>query len=145
MTGTEPKPFDLNELETLPPEELTDVLDNSGLASEATSPPLDQRDTPAEQLSFRSPLSTRLRAVPLDHPFDRDGKEVSSILVRKLTGGEVEDLVRAADGKLTFFKVYEVQTGYPEAVLRGLMDEDLDKVKEACTDFFPRSLRAESV
>ncbi|WP_150522778.1 phage tail assembly protein [Roseibium sediminis] len=144
MTGTTPKPFDLGELETLPPEELTDALDNSGLSGEPKSKSTAQKAAPAEQLNFRSPESSRLREVPLDHPFDRDGKEVNSIWVRKLTGGEVEDLVRNADGDLTYFKVYEVQTGYPEAVLRGLMDEDLEKVKEVCADFFPRSLRTGS-
>ncbi|EFO31688.1 conserved hypothetical protein [Roseibium sp. TrichSKD4] len=142
MSGTEPKPFELDELETLPPEELTDALDNSGGGNHSATREVEAPQT--EQLEFLSDETSRFQNVPLDHPFKRGGETVKSIPVRKLTGGEVEDLVRKAGGDLSFYKVYEAQTGYPEAVLRGLQEEDWHLVKEACTDFFPRSLRAES-
>ncbi|MGS4886077.1 hypothetical protein [Roseibium sp. MB-4] len=128
----------------LPPPELDDDLDNSVLqtGSAEASAASKAEPKPVEKLEFLSDLSTREDVHILKHPFRWNGEPVTEIPVRRLTVAEVGRALDASDGPADFYDVYAAMTGYPAAVLRGLMDEDGDVVVGKCRDFFPQMLQA---
>lgn len=113
-------------------------------ASANGRPALKPRDI--ETLDFEIPGERQFfRVVPLRHPFRRNGEIVRDITVRRLTVGEVGDLIDDRPGDMPdFFDIYAVMTGLPAAVLRGLIDIDGEMVAGACYDFLPRYFRPPS-
>lgn len=124
----------------LPPEALTDELDN------AAPVPSEQTNEPeVAHLDFVSPEGDRICDVPLQHAFRLDGKTISSVRVRRLTVAEVGRIVRnMSKPGWDRYEIYSAQTGLPAPVLRGLLDDDGDKVTEKCADFFPHFFRTDS-
>ncbi len=135
-------PFKVEEI-PLPPPELWAELDNSGAPeadAQTSAAPVVETPEPVReiaQLDFVDPI---MRLVPLDFPFRWDGQIVEkprSSPVRR-PGRSVPE--RPSNG-FSSFDVYAAMTGYPAAVLRGLIAEDSEKVTDAALDFFrpPRS------
>lgn len=84
------------------------------------------------------------KVIPLAWPFLWEGKEVSEITIRRLTLGEVQEIVsKPAGQKLLMYDLYAIMSGLPAKVLRGLDDDDGRTVTDAAYDFLPRSLRME--
>ncbi|WP_319775484.1 phage tail assembly protein [Breoghania sp.] len=135
--STNPADVDVREI-ALPPEELTEDLDNSAENSAPSPAPRE-----VASLEFLSDPATRETTVDLDHPFRYEGREVRKIRIRKLTVAEVG---RAADRNtgdgFDLYEVYAAMTGFPASVLRGLMDDDGDAVVERAYGFLPRAFRA---
>jgi len=90
-------------------------------------------------LDFLDPAAVR-REEPFVHPFRLDGREVRGFTARKLTLGEVGRIVEAmrADEDADLIVFYEVMTGLPAAVIRGLIEEDGQKLVDTCYPFLPR-------
>jgi hypothetical protein len=90
-------------------------------------------------LDFLDPAAVR-REETFAYPFRLDGCEVRGFTARKLTLSEVGRIVEAMradeDGDLIVF--YEVMTGLPAPVIRGLIEEDGQKLVDACYPFLPR-------
>lgn len=130
----------------LPPAAMWAELDNSapppvlpgGLDTGGVDPGRPQREI--EVLGFTVPMG---RDVPLKFPFDHALLgHVSRIHVRRLTVGEVGDILDKRDPKAPdMFDIYEIMTGIPAAVLRGLEAGDGEEVTGVCFDFLPRLLR----
>jgi len=133
----------------LPPPELDDELDNtpdagagrSSSGSRADPETGAEPERPAETLEFLSDPQTRQVVHELAHPFRWNGQTVSEIPIRRLTVAEVGRSLSTADGAPDYYDVYAAMTGYPAAVLRGLMADDGDGVIEKCRAFFPQMLR----
>lgn len=130
---------DISEI-PLPPDELTETLDNS--RPEAGRSPAEKPEVAA--LDFLSDAGTREADIPLDHPFSLDGRDIRTIKVRKLTVIEVAEVSSRA-GKTGFdlYDIYAAMTGLPAAVLRGLLDDDGEAVIGKAYDFLPRAFRTE--
>jgi hypothetical protein len=146
MTGprasnTDPLAVDISEI-PLPPEELTDALDNTP-ATEAAEGKAQPAPPQVAELDFLS-LEKLVAIVPLDHPFRLDGRKVCEIRVRKLTVAQVAELTaRAGSTGFDLYDVYAVMTGLPAPVLRGLVDDDGEAVIGKAYDFLPRAFRTE--
>ena len=132
----------------LPPSEMWAELDNSGqrkVKAEPEKPVEKVAEVPAEpieELEFVG--ETHRKVVRLAHAFRRNGTLVDRIIVQRLRIGDVDRFIkRAQAGSFSTFDIYAEMTGFPAAVLRGLVDEDGDAVTDACYDFLPRSLRPE--
>lgn len=124
--------------DTLPPGE-------TSAAGKAERPVLKPREVETLDFAIEGEVQP-FRAVPLKHPFRRDGEIVRAIIVRRLAVGEVGDLIdNRPDDMPDFFDIYAVMTGFPAAVLRGLIDVDGEPVAGACFDFLPRYFRPISV
>lgn len=109
-----------------------------------TAAAADAVPLPAERLAFRPRAGKAAEeTVPLDYPFERDGVVIDSITVRRLTVAEVAEVADAGDAKaLGMWAFYAVQTGLPVGVLRGLDEDDGDRVVEVARRFLPRAFRA---
>ncbi len=144
MTDKNPSNLDVPlEKIQLPPEELTDELDNAPRGSTAEAS--QEKEVEIAELDFLSDPETRVHRVPIDHAFNWDGKKIDAIYVRRLTVAQVGQLAsKLQAGVSDRYDIYAAQTGLPAAVLRGLMDDDGDAVTEKCQDFFPRAFRADS-
>ncbi len=132
----------------LPPVEMWAALENSAPPPVAAATEGESRvetsavltDRIIERLTFTAPM---WRDVPLKFPFNHvDLGHVSSIRVRRLTVGEVGDMLDRRDPKAPdMFDIYAAMTGIPAAVLRGLEACDGEEVTGVCFDFLPRLLR----
>ena len=123
----------------LPPEEHWPDLENAGNEERPAAKPADP---PVAKLEFVD-AAKREKVIPVEHPFRWDGAVVTSITVRRLVTDEVADLLArtAGGGDISRYEIYAAMTGLPPAVLRGLDDEDGDRVTAACYDFLPRVFR----
>jgi hypothetical protein len=130
---------DISEI-PLPPEDLTEALDNAPGDVSAGASARDKAEV--AQLEFLSDETRRLAEVPLAHPFRHDGREIHTIQIRKLTVAEVSQITLGSNFGL--YDIYAVMTNLPAAVLRGLMDDDGEAVINKAYDFLPRAFRAES-
>ncbi|WP_230170643.1 hypothetical protein [Rhizobium sp. CECT 9324] len=133
----------------LPPAELWAALDNGASTAEApaTSAPAAEPEAEREQIADVLDFVDQghKRVITLKHPFRLNGQVVSSITVRRLLMGEVDNVVKkSAKGGMTTFDIYAEMTGFKASVLRGLIDEDGDAVVDAAYDFLPRMLRQDS-
>ncbi len=127
----------------LPPRELWEDSETAAAVEPKPVAPAEEPAAEADVLDFVS--STHELAVPLKHAFRLNGKVVDTIVVKRLTLGQVDTFVRrAAASSFSTFDIYAVMTGMPASVLRGLVDEDGDAVVDAAYDFLPRALKAES-
>jgi hypothetical protein len=126
----------------LPPEEMWAELDNSGKGSPPAAKPepgAAPADRPVEKLEFLDAVNL---VIPLKFPFRWQGKKVDAITVRRLTVGELGDLIDSIpEPRPDNFDIYAAMTGLPAKVLRGLIDQDGEQVTEACYDFLPRLFR----
>lgn len=128
-------------------EDLVESLDNAPDAGQGTTGKSGRTEEKAEApapdvatLDFLSPAESREGLVKLNHPFKLDGEPVTEMPVRRLTVAEVGQIVtNAGSGSLDYYDIYAAQTGFPAAVLRGLMDDDGKAVADRCRDFFPRA------
>lgn len=141
QTATSTDPKDVTEEvifvpDTMPPEE-------SGPAA-PSSPAAVKESEPAEIAELDFIETTHVKTIPLSFPFRLDGRVVSEIKVRRLRIGDVDRFIQKARGNgFSTFDVYAEMTGFPVAVLRGLVDEDGDSVTDACFSFLPRILKPE--
>ena len=83
----------------------------------------------------------RAVAIPLDFPFEFDGRTVEAVTVRRLTVSEVGRLTNALPERFDNFEVYAAMTDLSAAVLRGLDEADGARVSAAAYDFLPRAFR----
>ncbi len=137
----DPADVDISEI-PLPPEDLTEALDNAPSSGADTA---KAQPEPAEvaALDFLS-LDGLVTVVPLEHPFRLDGHKVSEVKVRKLTVSQVGELTaRAGASGFDLYDVYAEMTGLPAPVLRGLIDDDGERVIGKAYDFLPRAFRTE--
>lgn len=127
----------------LPPREMWEDGETAPQA-EAPAPPspagTSQPGRPIEKLDFIGPTVT---SVPLAFPFRHPALGlVEEIHVRRLTVGEVGAIMdRRSTDAPDLFDIYEVMTGVPASVLRGLEANDGDAMAGVCFDFLPRFLR----
>lgn len=95
---------------------------------------------PVERLAFRPVGRPLTETVTLDYPFEWKGELVSSITVRRLTVAEVSELVEGGAFETErMWAIYAAQSGLPAGVLRGMMEDDGDRVVEANRRFLPRA------
>lgn len=137
--------------ETLPPPidaepALTPVMPASGRpmnAEGASAAGVDSASVePVDVASLAFTGSAREKTLPLQFPFDLDGKHHNEVCIRRLTTQEVGDIMGAGSRSLDLYQVYSVMTGLPPAVLRGLDAEDGLAVTGVCSSFLPRLLKA---
>lgn len=138
VSQDDPKKVTVEEI-PLPPEEMWKDLDNSGAkaASPATTPeePAKRERRAAMRLNF---LRATEAKVPLEFPFEWEGKNVDTIVLKRLTVGEVGDLIDTLPDNFDNYDIYAAMCGLPASVLRGLIDVDGQKVAEVGYDFLPR-------
>lgn len=91
-------------------------------------------------LTFLDPAAISAE-VTLQFPFLLDGQEVRVIPVRRLSGAEVGQTADRYGAQVELFDFYAAMTGYPKAVLRGLIDDDLEAVMERARPFLCRFAR----
>lgn len=134
----------------LPPEHLWSELDNSGQvaapAAAGTPAAAGAAPPPAREIARLDFSGAKLpvRLIPLEYGFTHAGARVASVTVRRLSIGEVGDLIDSLPpGRVDNFDIYAAMTGLPAPVLRGLVDVDGERVTEACYDFLPRVFRPE--
>ena len=72
----------------------------------------------------------------LAHPFELDGANIAVVTIRRLTLGEVGEII--SQGSIELYDFYAAMTGLPVAVLRGLEGDDGQELLEACDPFLPR-------
>jgi hypothetical protein len=145
MSKDDPTEVKIEEI-PLPPPEMWSELDNTkatAVSPVPAKPPATERQI--ESLNFRN-ATTRSVVIPLVYDFDhQELGHVHSITVRRLTVGEVGDLLTARpDDAPDLFDIYEAMTAVPAPILRGLIDVDGEKVTEACWDFLPLAFRPRS-
>ncbi|APO76119.1 Mu-like prophage FluMu protein [Rhizobium etli 8C-3] len=130
---------------TLPPSEMWAALDNRSAPMQPEPKPADAGPDKAQIIhAFINP-SARSRTIPLVYPFTLNGEDVREVTVRRLTLGEVQDLLaRTSGAALTAMDIYAEMTGLTAEILRGLDDEDGTAVTDAAYDFFPPRLRPDS-
>lgn len=130
----------------LPPRDMwgDSVTAASGASTEATSAVVTTGpDREIEKLDFLLEESSDvLRNIPLKFPFNWQGNPVRTISVRRLTTGEVGNIIDNRPANVPDnFDIYGAMTGLPASVLRGLISDDGELVAEACYDFLPRYFR----
>lgn len=125
----------------LPPPEMWPDLDNSGVE------PKEPKKAPPvmavlEFIGEKKPFVS----IPLTYPFRWDGRDVTTIVVRRLTVQQIGDFWESLPEDRSFdrFEVYGLMCGLPGAVIRSLPDPDGQKVTGAGFDFLPRGLGGES-
>ena len=124
----------------LPPQELWNELDNSRQTPDEKqqAAPAIRRKQPVERLEFLQNAET---TIPLAYPFRRNGEVVDKITMRRLTVGELGDVIDSLPDNFDNYDIYAAMCGLPSAVLRGLIDVDGDKIMEIGYDFLPRLFR----
>lgn len=94
-------------------------------------------------IEFLDPAA-RAKEIPLDFPFVWEGREVTRLVARRLTLGEVlrvsETAPKDADGGIALVHFYAAMIGLPAAVIRALDSDDSQRVQEGCFPFLPRSI-----
>ena len=143
MAPPKAKPVDIKEIE-LPPEDIRkEMAADDDQATAAEKPKVDPAQKPDDiaELDFLEPLRLS-KTVPLKHGFRLDGTDILKVSVRKLRTGEVAQLVGSAHaGGFSNFDAYELMTGLPAKVLRGMDYEDGEAITEVCFDFLPPILK----
>lgn len=141
--AADPLAVGIEEIE-LPPDEVMDQMleDEVGdaarveAAKRAPAAPVE-----VETLDFVDERSTR---VPLTFRFRREGAVVDAIVVTRPTGHQIAEFAKTCmddGGGYDRYELYEVMTGLPAPVLRGLDQDDGLAVAEACGRFLPRVLQ----
>lgn len=131
----------------LPPRELwgdSATAAAAGASTEVSAPVLTTgSEREIEALDFLlEENSDVLRNIPLKFPFNWQGGPVRTIAVRRLTTGEVGNIIDKRPANVPDnFDIYGAMTGLPASVLRGLISDDGEVVAEACYDFLPRYFR----
>ncbi len=125
----------------MPPPEMWEALDNSSNAEASTGASTPSAPVKASATLVFTGGKTWSKAVPLDFPFEWDGREVTSITVRRLTTAEMGDVVGRVGADFDQWDVFAAMTGLPADVLRGLEAGDGDAVTGVAWDFLPRSLK----
>ncbi|MBI1495412.1 phage tail assembly protein [Halocynthiibacter styelae] len=115
---------------------------------ETTTTEITQPEPPTPpEVRFADNGKSRERAVPLDWPLLVDGKEMSSITVRRLNGSEMiafQEAMKeeAQNGDGSDGAMLEHFTGVSAHVLNCLDADDLLALKDAVFDFLPKTMRA---
>lgn len=95
----------------------------------------------------------RSETVPLDWPIEVDGRLIDSIVVCRMTAGEIaayiEQVETAADRAAAMrirFPMFRAIGGalLPDAVIDALDDDDGERVQEVALRFLPRRFRVAS-
>jgi len=121
--------------DTLPPTEGS----AAGVAPAGGRPAVKPREVETLDFGLDEDGPRPFSVVPLKYPFRRDGQITRQIVVRRLTVGEVGEMLDTRPADLPDrFDIYSAMTGMPAPVLRGLIDIDGEAVAEACFDFLPR-------
>lgn len=124
--------------DTLPPGEVS----AAGAAPAGERPAVKPREVEMLDFGIEEDGPRPFHIVPLKYPFRRDGQITRQIVVRRLTVGEVGEMLDTRPADLPDrFDIYAAMTGLPAPVLRGLIDIDGEAVAEACFDFLPRYYR----
>lgn len=126
---------------------MIEALDNqapraTAPAAAAAGPAMARPEAARLRFVGSRPVET---TVPLDFPFEHDGRLVEAITIRRLTVAEVPAVLDAMDGVLDRYVAYAAMCGLPAAVLRGLDFDDGERVTEIAHDFLPRFLRRDTV
>lgn len=119
----------------VPPAEVVDQM----LRQEAATAPARPTTEPAK-LNFVGGKAWT-KTVPLDFPFEYEGRVVSEITVHRLTTAEMGDVVDRLGTAFTRWDLIAAMAGLPVEVLRGLEAGDGDAVMEAGIDFLPKALK----
>lgn len=124
----------------LPPGDLEVAAEGSDADAESDSA-ASPEPLPVAALKFVGG-KPREKTVPLDYHFEHEGSTVTEITVKKLTSAEVGELVETlTDGQFDLYDIYAEMTGFPAAVLRGLIDDDGERLREVGRDFLPPMFR----
>lgn len=119
----------------LPPPEMWSTLDNSTAIAPATMS-AEAAVAPVTPVVFFG--KQRSTTVPLQFPFTLDGSTITGVTIRRLTLGEVQDLLAKTRGRtLVFMEIYAEMTGLSVDTLKGLDDEDGVAITDAAYDFLP--------
>ena len=130
----------------LPPKEMWGELDNfqaeerPGAVSTASIPAAPTTSMAIAKLAFIGGKAWS-QSIPLDFPFEWDGREISTITVRRLTTAEMGEVVGRVGSGFDQWDIFAAMAGLPADVLRGLEAGDGDAVTGVAWDFLPRSLR----
>lgn len=79
--------------------------------------------------------------VPLDFPFEHDGRVVREVTLHRLTAAEMGEVVDRLGTAFTRWDLIAAMADLPVDVLRGLEAGDGDAVMEVGIDFLPRALK----
>lgn len=79
--------------------------------------------------------------VPLDFPFEHDGRVVSEVTLHRLTAAEMGEVVDRLGTAFTRWDLIAAMADLAVDVLRGLEAGDGDAVMEVGLDFLPRALK----
>jgi hypothetical protein len=126
----------------LPPPEMWGQLDNSttDIAAETGA------ETPVAPLTPVGYFGNIGRKdVPLKGSYvNPDGTRLVAVTIRRLTLGEVQDLLAKTSGKpLLIMDIYAEMTGLTVEALRGLDDDDGVAVTDEAYDFLPRRFKTD--
>lgn len=124
----------------LPPPEMFGILDNSQPIEPTSTQVRAEPQKSADKLVFTGG-KVWSKTVPLEFPFEHDGRTVSEIVVRRLTTAEMGEVVARHGADFDQWDIFAVMTGLPATVLRGLEAGDGDEVTGVAYDFLPRSLK----
>ncbi|MDM9647763.1 hypothetical protein [Rhizobium sp. S163] len=126
----------------LPPREMWADLDNTG-GSKDEAPAAETGVVAVPSVPVRYFGNISRTEVPLEHSYVMpDGSLLTSVTVRRLTLGEVQDLLhRTAGQTLPLIEIYAEMTGLPADAIRGLDDDDGITVTGAAYDFLPRRFK----
>lgn len=123
-------------LEQYPLAKPADLPPITGLPGDATPSGPTPARKPAARLAFVDP-SKLLRKRPLQHPFVWEGRTVADVEVRCPTVEEVSTSVADQPEERGWWPLYEIMTGLPEEVLRGMAEPDGKAVLDQCRGFLP--------
>jgi hypothetical protein len=124
----------------LPLPEMWGDLDNSRPVEPASISARSERRKPGATLAFTGGKAWS-KVVPLDFPFEYEGRTVAEITVRRLTTAEMGEVASRHGDELDQWDIFAVMTGLPAAVLRGLEAGDGDEVTGVAYDFLPRTVK----
>lgn len=105
----------------------------------AEAPP--RAEAEAAVLDFLDPAAVSA-SVPLRFGFTWEGRPVTEIPVRRLSGAEVGRIAVAYGEAVELYDYYAAMAGLPKAVLRGLIDDDLEAFERQARPFLPLFMRA---
>lgn len=128
-TSTEQEKF------PLPPADVVDQM----LRQDAESAPARPVAEPAK-LNFIGGKAWA-KTIPLDYPFEYEGRVVSEITAHRMTTAEVGAVADQLGTAFTRWDLIAAMVGLPVEVLRGLEAGDGDAVMEAAIDFLPKALK----
>ncbi len=140
MSGRPSKPLDAYPVADLGDLPQPPSPGGAAQAIPAQAPPPAVPTAEAAALDFLDPQAISAEVV-LRFPFRLEGAEVRAVPVRRLSGAEVGRIATTHGEGVELFDFYAAMTGLPKAVLRGLIDDDLDDVLEAARPFLCRFAR----